>query len=546
VVIRVPDQGKTLGGYAALDDRLLVLDFQAGNPQAFVEIHHRYGPLARRVCQRFLPNPHDGDEAFQETMIRVYQGLYRFNGRYALQPWVARIAKNVSLDILRGRARRPKNDDWAPLAEELPAPDDEAEQIVERLVQHDMVLAVLSDLPDTHRRALMMRELDGRSHREIAQEMEVSTAQAKALIHRAKMSFRKRWLEKVAERGGLMGIGLVPLVWLIHIAGVVRRVGDRLGDRLGHSVQVAQAAVPEAVSSTVGATAAPVVSSGVGERVVAAGMTLLLAGGVTVGAAKIVKGGNEDKAPARVVAEAVVPTPTPDTSRVRATSPPVDKPVFDGGRTGDAGEIRVDPPIVEEPEPSPVVETSQVVEPSPVVETSPVVEPSPSPDADPSPEPSETPPLPAPEWTMSFGHDFLGDTSSFSLVSSAFQGKVGRAVSYSQVVTGSMVGRNRTVTRIYVEYWASAKGKGAGNAGFLFVLDTPVGRYEYRATASLVSVAISEDGSAVYRFTGQYERSTAPVAAEAIMPREGKITLTLDFWSDASVYANSIQLVEAS
>jgi RNA polymerase sigma-70 factor (ECF subfamily) len=109
MVTRVPEQRNTLGGYAVLDDRLLVLDFQAGNPQAFVEIHQRYGPLARRVCRRFLPDPQDVDEAFQETMIRVYQGLYRFNGRYALQPWVARIAKNVSLDILRGRARRPKN-----------------------------------------------------------------------------------------------------------------------------------------------------------------------------------------------------------------------------------------------------------------------------------------------------------------------------------------------------------------------------------------------------------------------------------------------------
>jgi RNA polymerase sigma factor (sigma-70 family) len=260
MVTRVPDQGNTLGGYAALDDRLLVLDFQAGNPQAFVEIHQRYGPLARRVCQRFLPNPHDGDEAFQETMIRVYQGLYRFNGRYALQPWVARIAKNVSLDILRGRSRRPQNDAWAPGAEELPGPSDEAEQIVERLVQRDTVLAVLADLPETHRRALMLRELDGRSHREIAQEMEVSTAQAKALIHRAKMSFRKRWLEKVAERGGLMGIGLVPLVWLLRIAGGLRKIGERVAQ----SAHLAQAAVPEAVSSTVGTTAAPVVTSGVG------------------------------------------------------------------------------------------------------------------------------------------------------------------------------------------------------------------------------------------------------------------------------------------
>ena len=143
-------------------------------------------------------------------------------------------------------------------AEEIPGPDDEAEQIVERLVQHDTVLAVLSDLPETHRRALMLRELDGRSHREIAQEMEVPTAQAKALIHRAKMSFRKRWLEKVAERGGPMGIGLVPLVWLLQIADGLRRIGERLG----HSAQMAQAAVPEAVSSTAGTTAAPVVSSG--------------------------------------------------------------------------------------------------------------------------------------------------------------------------------------------------------------------------------------------------------------------------------------------
>ena len=370
MVTRVPEQRNTLGGYAVLDDRLLVLDFQAGNPQAFVEIHQRYGPLARRVCRRFLPDPQDVDEAFQETMIRVYQGLYRFNGRYALQPWVARIAKNVSLDILRGRARRPQNDAWAPATEDLAGPDDEADQIVERLVQHDTVLTVLTDLPETHRRALMLREMDGRSHREIAQEMEISTAQAKALIHRAKVSFRKRWLEKVAERGGFMGIGLLPLVWLLRIAGGLRRIGERLG----HSVQVAQVAVPEAVSSTVATTAAPVVSSGVGERVVAAGMTLLLAGGVTVGAAKIVRGGKEDGA--RAVPEAVVSTPDP--SRVRATSPPVDDPAFERGRTGDAGDIRAEPPVVVEPEPSPVVEPSPAVEPSP----SPVVSPSPEPHGD--------------------------------------------------------------------------------------------------------------------------------------------------------------------
>jgi hypothetical protein len=364
--------------------------------------------------------------------------------------------------------------------------------------------------------------MDGRSHREIAQEMEISTAQAKALIHRAKVSFRKRWLEKVAERGGFMGIGLLPLVWLIRIAGGLRRIGERLG----HSVQVAQVAVPEAVSSTVTTTAAPVVSSGVGERVVAAGMTLLLAGGVTVGAAKIVRGGKEDGA--RAVPEAVVSTPDP--SRVRATSPPVDPPAFERGRTGDASEIRAEPPVVVEPEPSPVVEPSPAIEPSP----SPVVSPSPEP-------PTVTPPPPAPEWTMRFASDLLGEPSSLSLASSKSPGK---ALRFSQTVTGSLDGPKDTVTGIYLEYWGSGK---AGNAEVWLFLDTPAGRYEYRAIASLASVTPAQDGSVVYVFTGWYEQTTAPAVAEASMPHDGSITLELSFWADGeSLYRTGMQLVEST
>jgi len=333
----------------------------------------------------------------------------------------------------------------------------------------------------------------------------------------------------VAERGGFMGIGLLPLVWLLRIADGLRRFGDRLG----HSAQVAQVAIPEAVSSTVGTAAAPVVSSGVGERVVAAGMTLLLAGGVTVGAAKIVEDRNRNEAPARAVAEATVETP--DTPKVRVARSHAADPAFDAGRTGDAGEIRAEPPIVGEPEPSPVAEPS------------PSVEPSPSPEVSPSPEPTVTPPTPAPKWTMSFASDLLGETSSVSLVSSKVQGKVGKAVRFSQTVTGSLDGPNDAVTRIYLEYWGSAEGKAGKAEFFALFLDTPAGRYEYQATASLASVALDQDGSAVYRFTGSFALTTAPAAAEASMPHDGSITLDLSFWADGtSLYRTGMQLVEST
>jgi hypothetical protein len=185
-----------------------------------------------------------------------------------------------------------------------------------------------------------------------------------------------------------------------------------------------------------------------------------------------------------------------------------------------------------------------VVEVSEIIEASPSPEVSPSPEPTVPPEPAVTPPPPAPEWTMSFASDLLGKTSSFTLENSTVQGEVGKAVQYSQVVTGSLGGRrNRTFTRIYVEYWGSAKGD-SGNAQFFFVLDTGAERYEYRANASLTSVTLAEDGSAVYAFTGWYARSTAPVVADVIMPHEGKINLNLDFWSDGSLYASSLEFVE--
>ena len=523
MVIRVPDQRKTPDGYAVLSDRLLVLDFQAGNPEAFVEIHRRYGGLARHVCGRFLPSPQDADDAFQETMIRVFQGLYRFNGRYALQPWMARIAKNVSLDMLRGQARRPRPDNSAPSGDELPQPGDEADQIVEALVQRDTVLSVLSDLPETHRRALMLRELDGRSHREIAHELEISTSQAKALIHRAKGSFRRRWLEKVADRGGMTGIALLPLVWLAHAASGLRRFGDRIG----HAAQTAQVAAPEAVTSAVSTGAAPA-ASGVSERLVAAGVTLLLAGGVTVGAAKVVTHRADEP-----VDRAAVSTPMPVVTKHRV-EPREDAPVlFEDRRLGD-DEIRAEPPPVVEPSPSPAAEPSPQPSPEP--------EPTPSPEAEPPSE--ETPPLPppAPAWGLSLDSSIALGSFDFQRVSSRIIGNPGKSFAFSETVEGSPASKDALVERVYLVYRGSVR-KDGGSAELLMFVDTALGRYRYDATGLLESVTATDDGAVSYVYTADYARTDGPIADEAV-PTHGDARLAISFWPDGTLYEVGLSLLE--
>lgn len=178
-------------------DRDLVQAFQCGDDAAYNEIFNRYSERVRWVCRRMLSNPQDAEEAFQETFLKAYQALPRFNGRYQLGAWLNRIATNVCVDEMRLRGRTSAavvppdehNVDVARGPEEIVA--GERAQLDE----------TFGELQPLHARALMMRVHEGLSHREIAARLAMSPDQVKALLHRARRSFRRAW-ERV--EAGLM------------------------------------------------------------------------------------------------------------------------------------------------------------------------------------------------------------------------------------------------------------------------------------------------------------------------------------------------------
>src|SRR5205085_9122171 len=98
------------GAADPLTEKQLVLAFKAGQGAAYDEIYRRNRAMVEHICRRLLKNPDDAQEAAQETMVRVLQGLPQFNGRYLLQAWVARIATNVCLDVLRAKSRRQESE----------------------------------------------------------------------------------------------------------------------------------------------------------------------------------------------------------------------------------------------------------------------------------------------------------------------------------------------------------------------------------------------------------------------------------------------------
>ena len=530
VVRRDIDLGHVQGAYAALDDRMLVLDFQAGNPGAFVEIYDRYGGLARSVCRKILTNEQDADEAYQETMVRVFQGLHRFNGQYALAPWVSRIATNVSIDALRTRDRRPAID-GSPLDEhDYGDPSDGPETAYERLVERDLVIAVLSELPETHRTALVLRELEGRSHKEIAATLGISPAQTKALIHRAKGSFRRGWFRALAERGGVMGIAALPLVWLFRGFEGARRLVDRLG---GHAAQIAQAATPDVVSTAANSPAV-VAGASVGERLVATGMAVLVAGGVTVGAATIVK----HQGPAQGSAASASPAPQV------SSAPVVIVPAVHRER-----EERPRPIASPSPSEVPVEETPSDV-PSDATESP---APTESPTADPSPSESPVPPVipPAPAWTYAFGsstgsvESCACDATTTATPAQLVPGDDGTST-FSQGVSGGAFDAEGDVTWPFsLQQWGTIRRDGSGVVEYRFRLTSAAGTFLYYGSGTLAETMAGDEGSTSYRFEGTFELMAPQVAAPGL-PSRGFASVTVGVWQDGSLYTGSFHLEDAS
>ncbi|HXZ57267.1 MAG TPA: sigma-70 family RNA polymerase sigma factor [Gaiellaceae bacterium] len=151
-------------------------------------------------CYRMLGSPFEAEDAVQETMVRAWKGLDRFEGRSALRSWVYRIATNVCLDMAKGRERRARPMDLGPAREPVfenlatrpettwlePVPADPADVALQRDTIRLAFVAALQHLPPRQRAALILCEVLRWQASEAAELLDTSIASVNSALQRAR------------------------------------------------------------------------------------------------------------------------------------------------------------------------------------------------------------------------------------------------------------------------------------------------------------------------------------------------------------------------
>lgn len=169
--------------YIVAEDRELVRLVLEGDDRAFEYLFNRYREAIYRLFVQRLHGIDGADDLLQETFVKVYINLHRYNAAYSFGQWVYTIARNTFIDHVRRRQEDlPIDDRFAAPVSSAPTP----EESVINLQQRSQIEHYLSRMTERYRRLIEMRFFDEYSYEEIAVKLNLPLGTVKTQIHRAR------------------------------------------------------------------------------------------------------------------------------------------------------------------------------------------------------------------------------------------------------------------------------------------------------------------------------------------------------------------------
>jgi RNA polymerase sigma-70 factor (ECF subfamily) len=194
------------GGLNAVNDEWLVSIAKSGDFTAFVELRKRHSSKLIWTAYRITKNWEDAEDAAQDSFLKAYLHLHKFEGRSTFGSWLTRIAINSALMILRKRRsceismERTNSDSGASEQWELPDFKEDPELSYLRTEREEILQSAILRLRPGLRRVVELQQSQDYSTKELAEILGISVPAAKSRLLRARLALRTSLQRNILAR----------------------------------------------------------------------------------------------------------------------------------------------------------------------------------------------------------------------------------------------------------------------------------------------------------------------------------------------------------
>lgn len=169
------------------DEKKLISACISNNRDAQRELYNRYAPLMMSVARRYVGDYDIAQDVLQDAFIKVFTSLRSFSGKGSLDNWIRRIVVNSALEYLRSKDILHECIDIEDIASSVIANDSVIDEI-----STEELLNIISSLPSGFRTVFNMFAIEGYTHKEIAQHLNITESTSRSQFNRAKALIRKK------------------------------------------------------------------------------------------------------------------------------------------------------------------------------------------------------------------------------------------------------------------------------------------------------------------------------------------------------------------
>jgi RNA polymerase sigma-70 factor, ECF subfamily len=167
-----------------LSETELIQRAQEGDPVAIREIYRMYSPRVFAIVKRLAADDGLAEDWAQEAWVRIFRALGTFRGDARFTTWLHRIAVNSALHGRRWRERRVKHE--APIPESMPVRAKPEETLLRLRLEKAM-----QQLPERMRQVLVLHDVEGYTHEDIAEFLGVTAGTSKSQLFKARARMRE-------------------------------------------------------------------------------------------------------------------------------------------------------------------------------------------------------------------------------------------------------------------------------------------------------------------------------------------------------------------